>query len=277
MPKHAPRKKERAKRGFFRRFWWAFLLVPFLMVAVVAISFVVAYQRIQLPDTLPPIRTSYLLDRDGQPARLPARRGGPHHRPAHPDLTEPAARGDRHRGRGLLRPPGYRREGHHSCGLDRPGEEGHRAGRLDAHRAAREERVRRAVRPQRRRHHRLRRPAAHDQGEDPRGVARDQAGAELHQGPDPREVPEHRVLRPRRIRRRGRRPDVLREAGERAHRPRVGLAGRRAARAHALRPHRQSLRQQVPSRLLPRSDGHATGTSTRRGPRSSRRRSAAAR
>jgi penicillin-binding protein 1A len=35
------------------------------MVAVVAISLVVAYQRIQLPDTLPPIRTSYLLDREG--------------------------------------------------------------------------------------------------------------------------------------------------------------------------------------------------------------------
>lgn len=65
IPKHAPRKKQKAKRGFFRRFWWTFLLVPFVMFAVVAVALVVAYQRIQLPDTLPPIRTSYLMDRNG--------------------------------------------------------------------------------------------------------------------------------------------------------------------------------------------------------------------
>ena len=108
-------------------------------------------------DALPPIRTSYLYDRDGQPARLAARRGRPHHRAAQQDLAQPAARGDRHRGRRLLQPSRDRREGHLPRRLDRPREAGDGAGRLHAHRAAGEERLRRAVRAQRRRHHRLRR------------------------------------------------------------------------------------------------------------------------
>ncbi|HVF07107.1 MAG TPA: transglycosylase domain-containing protein, partial [Actinomycetota bacterium] len=62
VPKHSP---SRRKKGFFRRFWWVFVLVPLLLVAALAGSLYVAYARIQLPDTLPPIRTSYLYDRNG--------------------------------------------------------------------------------------------------------------------------------------------------------------------------------------------------------------------
>ncbi len=62
VPKHSP---SRRKKGFFRRFWWVFVLVPLLVVAALAGSLYVAYARIQLPDALPPIRTSYLYDRNG--------------------------------------------------------------------------------------------------------------------------------------------------------------------------------------------------------------------
>ena len=65
VPKHAPAKKTKPKKGFFRRFWWVFLATPFLMLLVVAAALFIAYQRITLPDTLPPIQTSYLLDRNG--------------------------------------------------------------------------------------------------------------------------------------------------------------------------------------------------------------------
>lgn len=64
-PKHIRSKRSKTKRGFFRRFWWIFVLTPVLLVLVTGGALFVAYQRIELPNTLPPIQTSYLLDRDG--------------------------------------------------------------------------------------------------------------------------------------------------------------------------------------------------------------------
>ena len=55
----------------------------------------------------------------------------------------------------------------------------------------------------------------------------DPARAPLLQGPHPRAVPERHLLRERRLRDRGGRPPVLREAGHRPH-PRGGRAPRRA-------------------------------------------------
>ncbi|MEX0651576.1 MAG: transglycosylase domain-containing protein, partial [Actinomycetota bacterium] len=62
VPKHTPSKR---RKGFFRRFWWVFVLVPTLVIAALAGSLYVAYARIELPEALPPIRTSYLYDRNG--------------------------------------------------------------------------------------------------------------------------------------------------------------------------------------------------------------------
>jgi penicillin-binding protein 1A len=41
------------------------LLVPFVLLAFVAVGLFVAYARLQLPETLPPIQTTYLYDRNG--------------------------------------------------------------------------------------------------------------------------------------------------------------------------------------------------------------------
>ena len=40
VPKHAPRT---GKKGFFRRFWWVFVLVPLLVVVVLFGSLYMAY------------------------------------------------------------------------------------------------------------------------------------------------------------------------------------------------------------------------------------------
>jgi penicillin-binding protein 1A len=64
--KHTPRHASSKAKGFFRRFWWAFLTVPLVFVLSVTATLYVAYRQIELPETLPPIRTSYLFDRNGE-------------------------------------------------------------------------------------------------------------------------------------------------------------------------------------------------------------------
>ncbi len=62
--KHAPRKPAK-KRGFFRRYWWAFVLAPFVVIASVLATLLYVYARLQLPATPPPLQTTYVLDRHG--------------------------------------------------------------------------------------------------------------------------------------------------------------------------------------------------------------------
>ena len=108
-----------------------------------------------------------------------------------------------------------------------------RAGRFDPDPAAREERLRRPVletirtRGSRRTWSRRGRS-----GEGAREPARDQGRARVHQGPDPRQVPEHGLLRSRRVRRPGRRADVLPEGRVRAH----GASSRRCSPAWSRAP-----------------------------------------
>ena len=65
-PKHArPKKQEPKRRGFFRRFWWVFVAVPLLLGVLVFVALFIAYERTQLPQTLPPIQSTYLYDRNG--------------------------------------------------------------------------------------------------------------------------------------------------------------------------------------------------------------------
>ncbi|MEP7059895.1 MAG: transglycosylase domain-containing protein [Actinomycetota bacterium] len=68
VPKHAPATKsgtKKPKKGFFRRFWWVLILVPFLMVASTAGALFYAYSKLTLHKPLPPIQTSYLYARNG--------------------------------------------------------------------------------------------------------------------------------------------------------------------------------------------------------------------
>ena len=69
------------------------------------------------------------------------------------------------------------------------------------------------------------------------------------------EVPEHGVLRPRRVRDRGGRADLLRRAGATSDDPPIGHARGHPHRARGLRPDRPSVRRQVPAGLRARPDG----------------------
>jgi membrane peptidoglycan carboxypeptidase len=74
VPRHAPaRAHKRASkrrvenRSFLRRRWILLVvLTPFVLSLLGFLGLLIAYARIQLPDKLPPIQTSYLYDRDGE-------------------------------------------------------------------------------------------------------------------------------------------------------------------------------------------------------------------
>ena len=192
----------------------------------------------------------------GQPDRHAALDGRPHDHPALGHVPAAAEGGDRGRGPGLLRPPRHRRHRDLPRGVDRPGLRRDRAGRLDAHAAAREERLRRPVRggPRDGRGD-LRRAAAHGRAEGAREPARDQGRARVHQGRDPGQVPEHRLLRPRRVRRPGGRADVLPQGRVRAVGARVGAAGWHDPESLLLRPGRARARGDGTAELRPAADG----------------------
>ena len=136
--------------------------------------------------------------------------------------------------------PGISLHRHHPGGV----EQRHRRldpGWLDDHPAVREERL-------------------PDGGPDvqpqvPGALPGDQAGQQLHEGTDPRELPEHHLLRSRRLRHRGGRQHLLRRARRPAHR----AAGRGARRPDpeplALRPGRERRGRAGPLGPRARRDG----------------------
>ena len=202
---------KRSRKGFFRRYWWAFLLT-LRPRAARGRGPRGAYARIDLPKTLPPVQTTFVYDRNGDllstfhgavdRTLIPLRQMPQHLRDA--VIAVEDARFYEHDGvdvRGTIR-----------AAWQRPRRARDRPGRLDDHAAAREARVRGTVRRGERRHG-LRGAAADREGEGPRGAPRGQGGAHALEGPDPVQLPEHGVLRPRGLRDRGRRPDVLRHPG----------------------------------------------------------------
>ena len=69
VPRHAPAKateKASKEKSFIRRRWWLLLLLSPLVALLLGVSALyVAYARIKLPTGYPPIRTTYLYDRNG--------------------------------------------------------------------------------------------------------------------------------------------------------------------------------------------------------------------
>ena len=63
--KHSPKHLPAKKKGFFRRYWWVFVATPLAFMLAAFGALYVSYRQIELPDTLPPIKTSYLYDRHG--------------------------------------------------------------------------------------------------------------------------------------------------------------------------------------------------------------------
>ena len=142
---------------------------------------------------------------DQQPEQDPAQ--------LRPDLPQHQERGGLDRGRALLRAQRRRLRGHRPRpGQGRPQPE-RRPGRLDDHRAVRQERARRAGQPD---------GLREVQG----GGARLPARAPLEQGQDPHRVPEHDLLRRGRLRDRGGRADLLRRRPSRLRHARPSPAPR---------------------------------------------------
>ena len=116
------------------------------------------------------------------------RRPGADHRPVGRDQRVDEARDRRGRGQAVLPAPRRRPPWHGPRGVGRRHAPRHGAGRLDDHPAARQERVPDEPEDDR--------PEAH------RGGPRMAARAALVEGQDPDRVPQHRLLRERRVRRR---------------------------------------------------------------------------
>ena len=153
----------------------------------------------------PVVATASLLDPR-------ARRRGPRPGDARRDGQGAAARGHRDRGRALLRARRVRRPRHPPGAHPQHREGPARRGRLDDHPAVR-------PRGDARQPEELQAQAA-------RGRDGDAARGALLEEDDPRALPQHRLLRERRLRRAGRGPDVLRQ-GREGRRPRPGRAARR--------------------------------------------------
>jgi penicillin-binding protein 1A len=65
--KHGAKRGGKDGRSFLRRRWWLILLLtPVVLGVLTFVALAIAYSRIQLPDRLPPIQTTYLYDRDGE-------------------------------------------------------------------------------------------------------------------------------------------------------------------------------------------------------------------
>jgi penicillin-binding protein 1A len=56
----------RSRKGFLRRYWWAFALTPVALALVGFGVLLVAYLRIDLPKALPPVQTSFVYDRNDE-------------------------------------------------------------------------------------------------------------------------------------------------------------------------------------------------------------------
>ena len=71
-PKHAPRKPKRQKgiKAWLSRWWWVLVVVPVSGVILVLLTLLYVYSQLELPDTPPPLQTTYVYDRDGRDGKV---------------------------------------------------------------------------------------------------------------------------------------------------------------------------------------------------------------
>jgi penicillin-binding protein 1A len=56
-----------SERSFFRRYWWAFVAAPFVVIAGIVATFFIVYALIDVPDAPPGQQTTFVFDRSGRP------------------------------------------------------------------------------------------------------------------------------------------------------------------------------------------------------------------
>ena len=165
----------------------------------------------------------------------------PRDRALGPDAQAAAGRGGRHRGRALLAPHRRRHQGRGSGRVGRRHAREGRPGRIDDHRAVRQERAGR--------------PGTDRAPQAPGGGPRLPAGAQDREGQDPRGLPQHDLLRERCLRRAVCGRDLLRRVRGQADAAAVGIAGRSHPLAQQLRPLRPRRRRVLSARRRARQDG----------------------
>ena len=156
------------------------------------------HRRARSQPRLPDADDVRLLRRRQQGDR-PLRRAEPRVDPALAGAAARAGRGDRRGGPHVLHQQGHRPEGHHPGRLLQRLRQLH-PGRLDHHPAVRE-----GALPQ---------PGAHAHAQDQGGVRLPEDPAAAVQAQHPRGLPQHHLLRPRRVRHRGCGAGLLRQARE---------------------------------------------------------------
>ena len=225
----APRSKKQRRN---RRLKIAGALMAGMLVLLgVFVGVVYASTEVPSPDSITNAQTTVIYYSDGVTEM--ARLGDENRTNVSLDqISEPAQqRRARRREPGLLHRPGHLLHRHHPGGLEQR-DRRLDAGWVDDHPAVREERDPAELRPDVR-------------PEVPGAVPGDQAGQQLLEGPDPRELPEHHLLRPRRLRHRG--------GGQ-----------------HLLRRPRRAADRRSRARCSPSSSGAPPATTRRSAPRTPR-------
>ena len=63
--RHAPTKKRKGFKAWLRRWWWVFVVVPLVAAIGLLLTLFYIYSQLELPETPPPLQTTYIYDRQG--------------------------------------------------------------------------------------------------------------------------------------------------------------------------------------------------------------------
>src|SRR6185436_13334821 len=63
--RHAPTKKRKGFKAWLRRWSWVFVVVPLVAAIGLLLTLFYIYSKLELPETPPPLQTTYIYDRQG--------------------------------------------------------------------------------------------------------------------------------------------------------------------------------------------------------------------